>query len=64
MIILDASAGLIIGASVIVFLLIIILLVALLLLAKAKLLPSGKVQLFINDKEPMEVNPGSSLLST
>ncbi len=60
----DASAGLIIGASVIVFLLIIILLVALLLLAKAKLLPSGKVNLFINDKEPMEVNPGSSLLST
>ncbi|MCQ2959626.1 MAG: NADH:ubiquinone reductase (Na(+)-transporting) subunit F, partial [Bacteroidales bacterium] len=63
--ILDASAGfLIIGASVVVFLLIVILLVALLLLAKAKLLPSGKVQLFINDKEPMEVNPGSSLLST
>ncbi len=60
----DASAGLIIGASIIVFLLIIILLVALLLLAKAKLLPSGKVKLFINDKEPMDVNPGSSLLST
>ena len=43
MIILDASAGLIIGTSVLVFLLIIILLVALLLFAKAKLLPSGKI---------------------
>ena len=64
MILCDASAGLVIGTSVLVFLLIIILLVALLLFAKAKLLPSGKVQLFINDKEPMEVNPGSSLLST
>jgi len=64
MILCDASAGLIIGTSVLVFLLIIIFLVALLLLAKAKLLPSGKVQLFINDKEPIEVNPGSSLLNT
>ena len=64
MVLCDASAGLIIGTSVLVFLLVIVLLVALLLFAKAKLLPSGKVKLFINDKEPMEVNPGSSLLST
>ena len=64
MVILNATAGVIIGASVLVFLLIIILLVAVLLLAKAKLLPSGKVRLFINDKEPIDVSQGNTLLST
>ena len=64
MVILNVTAGVIIGASVLVFLLIIILLVAVLLLAKAKLLPSGKVRLFINDKEPIDVSQGNTLLST
>ncbi len=64
MVILNATAGVVIGTSVLVFLLTIILLVALLLFAKAKLLPSGKVQLYINDKEPVEVSQGETLLST
>ncbi len=46
-----------------VFLTIILLLVAILLYAKAKLSPSGKVKLQVNDKE-FEVSPGSTILST
>ncbi|MBN2683311.1 MAG: NADH:ubiquinone reductase (Na(+)-transporting) subunit F [Bacteroidales bacterium] len=50
--------------SIGVFLFIILLLVSMLLYAKAKLTPKGKVKLKINDEEPIEVDPGSTLLNT
>lgn len=51
-------------ASVVIFLVIILLLVALLLFARNKLMPQGKVQININDEKTLEVETGSSLLST
>ncbi len=51
-------------ASVIVFLIIIFLLVGMLLGAKARLLPSGPVKLFINGQKDVEVSSGSTLLTT
>lgn len=62
--ILKISAGLVILASVIVFLVIIILLVAGLLYARKKLTPQGKVKITINDKDEIEADPGSTLLTT
>ncbi|MDE7127987.1 MAG: 2Fe-2S iron-sulfur cluster binding domain-containing protein, partial [Bacteroidales bacterium] len=51
--------------SVIAIVVITIILVALLLFIKAKLTPSGKVKISINDgKKEIEVTPGSSLLNT
>ncbi len=50
--------------SIIAFLAVTLLLVAILLYAKAKLTPSGKVQLTINGEREIEVSPGESLLST
>lgn len=50
--------------SVIVFLFVILTLVFLLLIAKAKLLPSGNVNILINGKETISVSAGSTLLST
>jgi Na+-transporting NADH:ubiquinone oxidoreductase subunit F len=47
-----------------VFLVVTLLLVGLLLFAKAKLAPSGPVTLTINDEQTIEVNAGSTLLST
>lgn len=47
------------------FLLVVLVLVGLLLFAKAKLIPSGKVKLDINDGErSLEVSTGSTLLTT
>ena len=55
----------IIIVSIIAFLVVTLALVALLLYAKAKLTPSGKVKVNINDGEKeIEVSPGSSLLNT
>ena len=56
----------IITISVLAFLLIILLLVVILLIAKAKLLPSGEVNININDEEEhhLTVSPGNTLLST
>ncbi len=52
-------------ASVVIFLFIIILLVSILLYVKKKLTPEGKVKIDINDgKIELEVDPGSTLLST
>lgn len=53
-------------ASVLVFVVIILILALMLIYARKKLLPQGKVKIIINDKEdaPMEVDPGTSLLST
>ncbi len=50
--------------SIAVFLVIVLMLVSLLLFAKAKLLPSGEVNLNINDEKDMVVEPGSTLLTT
>ncbi len=58
------SIGLIIGTSVAIFLIVILTLVGLLLYARKKLSPQGKVIISINDEKDIEVEPGSSLLST
>ena len=51
--------------TVVVFVLVIVVLVGILLFAKAKLLPSGKVKININNGErTIEVDGGSSLLAT
>ena len=50
--------------SIAVFLVIVMLLVALLIVVRNKLIPQGKVKVNINGKEDLEVQPGSSLLST
>ena len=51
-------------ASIIFSLILILILVAVLLVAKAKLLPSGKVKILINGQKEIEVETGSTLLST
>jgi Na+-transporting NADH:ubiquinone oxidoreductase subunit F len=62
--ILATGIGGVIGISIGVFLLIILSLVAILLFARKKLTPQGKVKITINDEKEMEVDPGSTLLST
>ena len=47
-----------------VFLILLLLLVSILLYAKAKLTPSGKVKIVINDEKTLEVEGGDSLLTT
>ena len=51
-------------ASIIFSLILILILVTVLLVAKAKLLPSGKVKILINGQKEIEVDTGSTLLST
>ncbi len=51
-------------ASIIFSLILILILVTVLLVAKAKLLPSGKVKIMINGQKEIEVDTGSTLLST
>ena len=51
-------------ASIVVFLVLTLLLVFVLLTAKSKLAPSGPVNINVNDEKDMEVNSGSTLLST
>jgi len=58
------STGTVIIASIVVFLVVIMLLVIGLLYARKKLTPQGKVNITINDDKIIEVDPGSSLLST
>ena len=50
--------------SLVVFLVVILILVALLLLLRAKLMPSGNVNITINDDKKLEVPTGNSLIST
>ena len=50
--------------SAIIFIMIIFVLVAMLLGVKAKLLPSGPVKILINEEKEIEVDSGSTLLST
>ena len=54
----------VIAASIIVFLILTFSLVGILLGAKAKLLPSGPVNLKINGDNEIEVSSGGTLLST
>lgn len=51
-------------ASIIVFLMFTLLLVAVILFAKAKLMPSGLVKIMINGQQSLEVEAGSSILTT
>ena len=51
-------------SSIIVFFTATFILVSMLLFAKAKLVPSGPVQLKINDENTVEVNSGGTLLTT
>lgn len=53
-----------IGTSIVVFLVVILLLVIILLVAKRYLTPSGNVKLTINGDNEVEVESGSTLLST
>ncbi len=63
--ILLVTKGTVITISIAVFLIVIMLLVAILLYVKKKLTPSGEVTLDINNGEKeLNVNPGSTLLST
>ncbi|NJM15371.1 MAG: 2Fe-2S iron-sulfur cluster binding domain-containing protein [Bacteroidales bacterium] len=50
--------------SIGVFLIIILSLIGVLLFARKKLTPAGNVKLSINGDEPLEVSPGSTILST
>ena len=50
--------------STLIFIFIIYILVAMLLGVKSKLLPSGPVKILINGEKEIEVNSGSTLLST
>ncbi|MEN6619369.1 MAG: NADH:ubiquinone reductase (Na(+)-transporting) subunit F [Rikenellaceae bacterium] len=50
--------------SVVSFLIVTLILVVMLMYAKAKLTPSGKVKLTINDEKELIVDPGSSVLTT
>ena len=52
------------ASSIVVFLLLILILVALLLFVSTKLSPSGKIKIMINGEKEIEVDGGSTLLST
>jgi len=51
-------------ATIVVFLIVMLLLVSLLLFAKSKLSPSGAVKLVINGEKTVEVEAGSTVLTT
>jgi len=56
--------GMTITITIVAFLAVTLLLVGLLLYAKAKLSPSGKIKILINGERTLEVDGGSSLLTT
>jgi Na+-transporting NADH:ubiquinone oxidoreductase subunit F len=62
--ILLASTFFVITVSIFTFLVITLILVSALLYARTRLAPQGEVKININDEKYMDVNPGSSLLST
>ena len=64
MMILELGISTILPISIAIFLVVILLLVGILMFAQAKLVPKGKVKIKINGEDELEVNPGSSLLST
>lgn len=62
--ILLVSIGVSVLSSIVVFLVVLLSLVGMLLYARKKLTPQGKVQLIINNETELEVDPGSTLLTT
>ncbi len=64
MILLTDNLALLLTLGVVIFLIVIVFLVVMLLYAKAKLSPSGPVTLTINDDIKLEVESGSTILST
>ncbi len=64
MTLLQVGIGVVIGSSIAVFLVTTLLLVWVLLFARKKLMPQGKVKLTINNERELEIDPGSTLLST
>lgn len=64
MTLLVTGTGTVVIVSIVFFLTVILLLVGLLLYARKKLTPQGKVKIIINDEKELEVDPGSTLLST
>ncbi len=64
MTIISIGTGSIMLLSIAVFLIITLILVGILVFAQAKLMPKGKVKIKINDEKELEINPGSTLLST
>ncbi len=64
MILLEVGSLWVITLSVVMFLAVMLMLVGVLLYARAKLVPSGPVKITINEEKEMEVNAGSTLLST
>ncbi len=58
------NTSIIIISSIVVFVIVMVILVTILLQAKAKLAPSGPVKLTINGEKEVEVESGSTLLST
>ncbi len=61
---LQVSIGITVISSIVVFLLVLLFLVGILLYARNKLIPQGKVKISINEETELEVDPGSSLLTT
>ncbi|MCC7317931.1 MAG: NADH:ubiquinone reductase (Na(+)-transporting) subunit F [Bacteroidales bacterium] len=64
MTLLATGTGTVVLISIVFFLVVILLLVGVLLFARAKLSPQGKVKITINGETELEVDPGSTLLST
>ncbi len=64
MILLEVSNLWVITLSVVMFLFIMLMLVGILLYARHKLVPSGPVKVTINKEKEIDVNAGSTLLST
>lgn len=62
--ILQVSIGVSILSGIVVFLVVLLLLVGMLLYARKKLTPQGKVLVSINGEKELEVDPGSTLLTT
>ncbi|NTV84433.1 MAG: 2Fe-2S iron-sulfur cluster binding domain-containing protein, partial [Bacteroidales bacterium] len=58
------SIGIVIAVSIVVFLVVIMMLVGVLIYARMKLIPQGKVTININEDKQLEVDPGSTLLTT
>ena len=64
MTLLQVGIGVVIGASIAIFLIVTLLLVWLLLFARKKLMPQGMVKITINDEKVIDTDPGSTLLTT
>ncbi len=64
MTLLATGTGTVVLISIVFFLVVILLLVGVLLYARTKLSPQGKVKITINGDTELEVDPGSTLLST